>query len=89
MRRPRWLATAAPVVIVLAMLALVVAPARANSVVGAWTPPFNLDVIGIHAVVLPTGKVLLFEKPAGVGSKARLSQSDNRSHRRRQPYPRP
>jgi len=72
MRYPRWLVRAAPIATVVVMLALAVTPARANSVAGAWTPPFNLGLIAIHAVVLPTGKVLVFEKPDGVGSRARL-----------------
>ena len=44
------------------------------SVVGEWTAPFDIGVIAIHSVLLPNGKVLLFEKPAtsGTGSKARV-----------------
>ena len=30
------------------------------SVVGAWSDPYHIDVTGIHAVLLPTGKVLFF-----------------------------
>jgi galactose oxidase len=43
------------------------------SVVGEWTTPFEIGVVGIHSVLLPSGKVLLFEKPSGavgVGSSA-------------------
>ena len=47
--------------------------AAASAVVGAWSAPFDLGVIPIHSIVLPTGKVLLFYYPsAAVGSEARL-----------------
>jgi hypothetical protein len=42
------------------------------ALVGEWTAPFEIGLVGIHSVLLPTGKVLLFEKPGvtGTGSKA-------------------
>jgi hypothetical protein len=41
--------------------------------VGAWSAPFDIGVIGIHSVVLPTGQVLLFSyNDATVGSRAAL-----------------
>jgi len=43
--------------------------AKANSTnQGSWTQPFNIGVIGIHAVMLYTGKVLLWSYPATVTS---------------------
>ena len=30
---------------------------------GSWTAPFNLTLVSIHAVMLHTGKVLLFSWP--------------------------
>jgi hypothetical protein len=40
---------------------------------GAWTAPFNLTLVSIHAVMLHTGKVLLFSWPNNtVGSDAVL-----------------
>jgi hypothetical protein len=39
------------------------------AVVGEWTTPFEIGLVGIHSVLLPTGKVLLFEKPGDVGGK--------------------
>jgi len=36
-------------------------PAAANpAVTGSWTKPFNLTLVSIHAVMLHTGRVLLF-----------------------------
>ena len=35
------------------------------TVVGSWTPPFALPILGIHTVLLPTGKVMLFSYPNG------------------------
>jgi len=48
--------------------------ARARAAMsGQWTPPFNLSLVSIHAVVLHTGKVLLFSWPnQTVGSDAVL-----------------
>jgi hypothetical protein len=41
------------------------------SVVGAWSPPFEMGVKGIHSSVLPGGQVLLFSYPVrSVGSDA-------------------
>jgi galactose oxidase len=42
--------------------------------VGQWTAPFDLTLISIHAVVLRTGNVLLFQRPSSgtVGSDAVL-----------------
>src|SRR4249920_3118747 len=34
--------------------------AGALSVVGQWSDPYHIDVTGIHAILLPTGKVLFF-----------------------------
>ena len=40
---------------------------------GSWTAPFNLTLVSIHAVMLHTGKVLLFSWPnKTVGSDAVL-----------------
>jgi len=33
---------------------------------GEWTPPFSLNLIAIHAAMLPTGKVLFFSAEHGV-----------------------
>ena len=49
------------------------APAAASAadpaVVGEWTTPFTIPAKGIHATVLPTGKILWFSYPvAAVGS---------------------
>jgi len=60
--------------------ALLGAPAQARAAAatpataGQWTAPFNLGMVSIHAVLLHTGKVLLFSWPANnsVGSCARL-----------------
>ena len=41
--------------------------------VGAWDPPREWQVVAIHALVLPTGKVLQYSWPAGgSGSRARV-----------------
>ena len=47
------------------------AAAPASSHPGAWTEPFPLPVIGIHAQVLPQGDVLLFGFPEGHGMNVR------------------
>jgi Glyoxal oxidase N-terminus len=48
--------------------------------VGAWSAPFDIGVIGVHSVVLPTGKVLLFSYPAtATGSRARLYDPTTRT----------
>jgi galactose oxidase-like protein/Kelch motif protein len=49
-------------------------PAAAHpAVTGRWTKPFNLTLVSIHAVVLHTGRVLLFSWPnKTVGSDAVL-----------------
>src|SRR2546429_7542556 len=36
------------------------------SVDGAWTQPFSLPLIAMHAAMLPTGKVLLYSAEHGV-----------------------
>jgi hypothetical protein len=37
---------------------------KADASLGAWnSTPFNLDVMGIHAAMLPTGKVMFFSYP--------------------------
>src|SRR5205809_3847497 len=50
------------------------AAAATPATAGQWTAPFNLGMVSIHAVLLHTGKVLLFSWPANnsVGSCARL-----------------
>lgn len=50
------------------------APAGADpAVTGQWTAPFNLGVKGIHSILMPNGKVLLFSYPvSAVGSDARV-----------------
>jgi len=40
--------------------------------VGEWSEPFDLGVIGIHATLLHTGEVLLFDYPHERGTRARL-----------------
>lgn len=49
-------------------------PVRADpALTGEWSAPFDLGVIGIHSILLPTGKVLLFSYPStGPGSAARV-----------------
>jgi len=58
-----------------------VAPAAPNAVTvaadpalgGVWSAPFQIGVIAVHSVVLPTGKVMLFSYPSSsVGSSVRL-----------------
>jgi hypothetical protein len=40
---------------------------------GEWTAPFGLQVQGIHTTLLPTGRVLLFQRPGlSYGSDARV-----------------
>lgn len=41
------------------------------SVVGSWSAPMPLGVIGIHAAVLPDGEVLYFELPGSTLARAR------------------
>src|SRR5436190_14421647 len=41
----------------------------AESDVGAWTQPFSLPLIAMHAALLPTGKVLLYSADHGVPGK--------------------
>lgn len=44
--------------------------------VGEWGSPFSIPVFGIHAVVLPTGKVLWWSYPQGTGEpRANTSQA--------------
>ena len=47
---------------------------RSPSVVGEWTTPFDIGLVPVHSVLLPSGKLLLFEKPGagGVGSRAAI-----------------
>jgi hypothetical protein len=62
----------APFVLVLllsvASAQALVAPAQdgwaAQSDLGSWTAPIDVGVIGIHATLMPNGKVLLFQRPA-------------------------
>ena len=35
------------------------------ALVGEWTTPFEIGLVGIHSVLLPSGKVLLFERQIG------------------------
>ena len=45
--------------------------AASPAATGSWTAPFNLTLVSIHAVMLHTGKVLLFSWPNDtVGSDA-------------------
>jgi hypothetical protein len=48
--------------------------ANASATIGSWTSTIQVGVIGVHAALLNTGKVLLYEFDAnnGVGSKAVL-----------------
>src|SRR5262245_56976100 len=40
---------------------------------GEWSAPFDLQVEGIHTTLLPTGRVLLFQRPKlSYGSDARV-----------------
>jgi hypothetical protein len=49
------------------------AAAATAATAGQWTAPFNLTLVSIHAVLLHTGKVLLFSWPnKTVGSDAKL-----------------
>ena len=34
-----------------------------SAIVGQWTAPFDLGVIGIHSVLLPNGRVLIYHRP--------------------------
>src|SRR4051812_21373108 len=43
------------------------APPQNPSDVGSWTPKFSIPSVAVHAVMLPTGKVLYFNGPT-VGS---------------------
>ena len=40
--------------------------------VGDWSEPFDLGVIGIHATLLHTGQVLLFDYPGDEGTRAKV-----------------
>ena len=46
----------------------------AASEVGEWSAPFDLGTIAIHSALLPTGQILVFERPDGGahGSAARV-----------------
>ena len=45
------------------------AASQLPSDVGEWGTPIDVGVIGIHAALLPTGRILLFTYPyGGVGS---------------------
>src|SRR5262249_7352181 len=49
-------------------------PEADPAVAGRWTAPFDLGLVSIHAVLLHTGKVLLFAWPTNdtIGSVAKL-----------------
>jgi hypothetical protein len=47
-------------IVLLALLFFVGGSLSANSTVGSWSAPVDVGVVGIHAVLLRTGKVLLF-----------------------------
>ena len=47
-------------IVLLALLFLVGGSLSADSTVGSWSAPVDVGVVGIHAVLLRTGKVLLF-----------------------------
>ena len=38
--------------------------------IGQWTPPLNIGIVGIHAALLHTGKVLLWYYPSQVGGNS-------------------
>ena len=40
------------------------------SVIGQWTAPLNIGIVGIHAAMLRTGKVLLWYYPSKVGGNS-------------------
>ena len=39
--------------------------------VGQWGAPFPIPIFGIHAVMLPTGKVMWWSYPFGRGERAK------------------
>ena len=43
--------------------------------VGRWSAPFSIPVFGIHAVMLPTGKVMWWAYPYGVDPKQNTAQA--------------
>ena len=73
----RWALVAAAATLVVLMLPAS-GPERVSaqggtdpSVMGSWSAPFDIGVKGIHSVVLPNGRVLLFSYPFhSVGSDA-------------------
>ncbi len=73
-RRGRIVAAITLVVFAL-QLAGAANPASADppwEVEGQWSDPFDLQVIGIHTTLLPTGRVLIFQRPKqSFGSDAR------------------
>jgi Domain of unknown function (DUF1929)/Glyoxal oxidase N-terminus len=61
------------------------------AIVGTWSPTIDVGVIGIHAALLHTGKVLLYEydENNGLGSKATLfDPKTNLATRVNIPFPR-
>jgi hypothetical protein len=58
----------------LVVLSSAAAAGEDPSIVGEWTTPFDIGLVAIHSVLLPSGKVLLFEKPGtgGGGSRAAI-----------------
>jgi hypothetical protein len=43
--------------------------------VGRWNAPFSIPVFGIHAVMLPTGKVMWWAYPFGIDRKENTAQA--------------
>jgi hypothetical protein len=74
-RRPARTAVAALASVVLQVVAVVGPVSAATSdptVVGSWSDPMPLGIVGVHAALLPTGKVLFFELPGSTLGHARV-----------------
>lgn len=70
-----------------AAMLLVIGPSASSesrpgdaSEIGTWTPPLDVGIVGIHAALLRTGKVLLYQRiDDGVGSEAKLFDPTTRT----------
>ena len=73
MRKRRASRTAIVVAALVASGTIPVGPAGAGpSSVGSWSPQVPLGIIGIHAALLPSGKVLFYELPGSTLARARV-----------------
>jgi len=73
MRIRRATRTAIVVAALVASGTIPVGPAGAGpSSVGSWSPQVPLGIIGIHAALLPSGKVLFYELPGSTLARARV-----------------